>query len=285
MPPAELQAGVALNSAGINLTQVIGPSLGGALLGLLGVSGCLAINAVSFVGILVALLLMHWRPRPAEVRPPSTIKRELYDGFRYVGAREQLWVPVAIAYGIAALAMAFSRLLPLFATDVLHGGERAYGALLAAPGVGAVIASLWIARRGRQPGTRRLLYRAVLTLVGALVLFALSGRMWLSLLALALVGGAQMVFRTSAIAAVHGATDDRYRGRVMSIFLLDYGLWSFGTLWLGWLADAHGPRIAVLVGALSCLLCTGIVAWVSRRARGSVTMPACPDARPPVSSR
>ncbi len=262
VPPSELQAGVALNSAGMNLTQIIGPSLGGALLGIFGVAGCLAINAISFVAILGALFAMQWRPS-REVAESHGVVDELVEGLRYVGARERLWVPVAMAYAIASLAMAFSRLLPVFASNVLGGGSRTYGALLAALGTGAVIASFAVASRGR--GGLRRLHAAVLLLVAALCLFAESRWLFVSLVALAAVGAAQMVFRTTALAICHEATDDAHRGRVMSIFLLDYGLWSFGTLWLGFLADARGPGFAVLTGALSCLVVIGAVTFGARR--------------------
>jgi MFS family permease len=168
---------------------------------------------------------------------------------------------------VAALAMAYSRLLPVFATDVLHAGVREYGWLLAAPGLGALLASLVVAARGRRPGARRRVYVSVATLVTALCVFAISQSMLLSLVALAVVGAAQMVFRTTALAACHEAVEDSHRGRVLSIFLLDYGLWSFGTLWLGVLCDTHGPRFAVLVGALSCLVVTASVAVVARARR------------------
>jgi len=266
VPPEELQAGVALNAAGMNVTQVIGPSIGGALLGLCGVAGCLLINAISFVGILAALMAMRWRP-PSSAAHTGSLFGELVEGLRHVGARERLWVPVAMAYAIAALAMAYSRLTPVFASDVLHAGVRAYGAMLAAPGVGAVIASLAVAQRGF--GGMRRLNASVLALVGGLCAFALSTNLMVSLLALSVVGGAQMVFRTTAIASCHRATDDAHRGRVMSIFLLDYGLWSFGTLWLGWLSDARGPAFAVLVGALSCLLVTSAIAYAAHRLRAA----------------
>jgi len=169
--------------------------------------------------------------------------------------------------GVAALAMAYSRLLPVFATDVLHAGVRAYGWLLAAPGVGAVAASLVVAARGRRPGVHRRLYVAVATLVGALCVFALSRSLVLSLAALTVVGAAQMLFRNTALALCHEAVEDSHRGRVMSIFLLDYGLWSFGTLWLGLLCDTHGPTFAVLVGALCCLAVTAGVALAARARR------------------
>jgi MFS family permease len=266
VPPAELQAGVALNAAGMNLTQIIGPSLGGVLLVVIGVGGCLAVNAISFLGILGALLAMRWRPL-ANDRTPRSMSDELAEGFRYVRQREALWVPILIAYGVAALAMAYSRLLPVFATDVLHAGVREYGWLLAAPGLGALLASLVVAARGRRPGARRRVYVSVATLVTALCVFAISQSMLLSLVALAVVGAAQMVFRTTALAACHEAVEDSHRGRVLSIFLLDYGLWSFGTLWLGVLCDTHGPRFAVLVGALSCLVVTASVAVVARARR------------------
>ncbi|MGZ3438482.1 MAG: MFS transporter [Polyangia bacterium] len=267
VPPSELQAGVALNAAGMNLTQVIGPSLGGVLLGIVGVSGCLALNAVSFLGILGALLAMKWRPRRGD-RQRRPVRDELAEGVRYVRTREALWVPILVAYGVAALAMAYSRLLPVFATDVLHAGVREYGWMLAAPGLGALCASLAIAARGRRPGARRRVFLAVATLVTGLCVFALSNVLLLSLAALTVVGAAQMVFRTTALASCHEAVEDSHRGRVISIFLLDYGLWSFGTLWLGLLCDTHGPRFAVLTGALSCLVVTAGIAVVARLRRG-----------------
>jgi len=278
VPPPNVQEAVAINAAGMNLTQVIGPSLGGVLLGLVGVSGCLAINAVSFVAILLALLAMHWRPQPREPGPTADVFADFKEGVCYVRAREQLWVPIALAWGIASLAMAYSRLLPIFASDVLHGGERAYGFLLAAPGVGAVLASLAIARRGKRPGARRLLYRSTLVLVAALLAFALSRSLWISLGGLAVVGGAQMVFRTTALASVHEATDDAHRGRVIALFIVDYGLWSFGVLWLGLLAELTSPRFAVAFGAGSCLAATAITFWLSRRARARVGKAECAPA-------
>jgi len=128
-------------------------------------------------------------------------------------------------------------------------------------------ASLAVAARGRRPGARRRLYLAVATLVAGLSAFALSGLLWVSLAALTVVGAAQMVFRTTALASVHEAVEDSHRGRVVSIFLLDYGLWSFGTLWLGILCDRYGPRFAVLTGALSCLVVTAAVAVIARTRR------------------
>jgi predicted MFS family arabinose efflux permease len=209
---------------------------------------------------------MRWRPRAGDrIRRP--VRDELAEGIRYVRGREALWVTILIAYGVAALAMAYSRLLPVFATDVLHAGVREYGWLLAAPGLGAMCASLAVAARGRRPGARRRLYLAVATLVAGLSAFALSGLLWVSLAALTVVGAAQMVFRTTALASVHEAVEDSHRGRVVSIFLLDYGLWSFGTLWLGILCDRYGPRFAVLTGALSCLVVTAAVAVIARTRR------------------
>jgi MFS family permease len=264
VPRQDLQAAVALNSATMNLTQVLGPSLGGILVGLLHVSGCMLVNAISFVAILAALFAMRFRSVAVE-RHEQSVAAQIADGFRYVARRESLWVPVVMAYAVAALAMAFSRILPVFAGDVLHGGVGAYGKLQTAMGVGAIVASLGVAVRGG--GSTRRLRIAVGGVVGALAVFALSHQLWLSLGALAVVGGSQMVFRTTALALCHEATEDSYRGRVMSIFLLDYGLWSFGTLWLGWISDHHGPAAAVLTGAGSCLLVVVSVVLIARARR------------------
>src|SRR5262249_23901097 len=121
-------------------------------------------------------------------------------------------------------------------------------------------ASLVVAARGRRPGARRRLFLAVGALVTGLCVFAVSHSLTVSLLALTAVGAAQMVIRTTAIASCHEAVEDSHRGRVISIFLLDYSVWSFGTLWLGVLCESHGPTFAVLTGALSCLVVTFTVA-------------------------
>ena len=174
VPREELQAAVALNAATMNLTQVLGPSLGGILVGVLHVSGCLLVNTLSFVAILGALLLMRFRSLVVE-RHEQSVVEQIVDGFRYVKNRQALWVPVIMAYAMAALAMAFSRILPVFAGDVLHGGVGAYGKLQTALGVGAIAASLGVAIRGR--GSLSRLYLAVGFVVGALGLFALSHRL------------------------------------------------------------------------------------------------------------
>ncbi|HEX8954104.1 MAG TPA: hypothetical protein VF945_19750, partial [Polyangia bacterium] len=119
---------------------------------------------------------------------------------------------------------------------------------------------------------RRRLYLSVATLVTGLCIFAVSHLLVVSLAALSVVGAAQMVFRTTALASVHEAVEDSHRGRVISIFLLDYGLWSFGTLWLGILCQAHGPTFAVLTGALSCLVVTAGIAVVARARRAAFSV-------------
>ena len=85
------------------------------------------------------------------------------------------------------------------------------------------------------------MYYATFSLVAALLIFAVSRSIGLSLLALAVVGGCRWSLPPTAIASLHASTDDAHRGRVLAIFLLDYGLWSFGTLWLGFLAELVEP--------------------------------------------
>ena len=166
-----------------------------------------------------------------------------------------------------------ARILPVFAGDVLHGGVGVFGQLQTALGVGAIAS---VAGRGGKRGRGTIGLRlAVGTLVAAARCVRALHRLWLSPAALGIVGGAQMVFRTTALALCHESTEDRYRGRVMSIFLLDYGLWSFGTLWLGAISDAHGPAAAVLTGAGSCLLVVLAVAWLARWRRRTLA----PDER------
>jgi predicted MFS family arabinose efflux permease len=177
------------------------------------------------------------------------------EGFRYVRARPEilrLFVQLAI---LGIFGWTYTVLMPVFARDVLRVGERGFGMLLTANGVGALAASLAIAARGHRGRRERRVFLGVLLFAGAQLLFSLSRWFPLSLLCMAVAGWAMITFFTTANTLVQTSTPDTLRGRVMGIYALTFtGTSPIGALQAGTLAEHFGASVAVGVGATVCAL-------------------------------
>ncbi|MBV9022116.1 MAG: MFS transporter, partial [Ktedonobacteraceae bacterium] len=152
---------------------------------------------------------------------------------------------------------------PLFATDVLHSGAAGFGLLSSAIGLGALLAALGLAWSKKRPSiTQMLLVALIFSVLEAL--FALSHWYMLSLLLIAAVGFAQVVFTTTANTTLQTVTPDYLRGRIMSVYMLVFvGSNPVGNLFTGGLAHLFGSSISLLVGA-GLSLTAAIVGWMLR---------------------
>ena len=147
----DLANAVGLNSVVVNASRIVGPAVAGVLIATAGLTWTFAINAASFVAVLIALLLM----RPAELQRAKRVlagRGQVRAGLRYAWSKWELRVPLLMMAVIGTLAYNFSVLLPLFASDVYHRGGGAYGALTTAMGVGAS-PGRWSSPRGACPAT------------------------------------------------------------------------------------------------------------------------------------
>ena len=152
VPRSDLVNAIALSSTSFNLSRVIGPAIAGVTIAAFGVAINFGINAVSYISVLVGLLLidpaaLHRAPRP--VRFPS-VRSSLAEGLRYALATPTVLWPLVLLGGMAALAMNFQTLLPLFTRDTLGLDSGGYGALFAAMGAGSLLGSLVLAFRTSQ---------------------------------------------------------------------------------------------------------------------------------------
>jgi MFS family permease len=149
VPREDLMNAIALNSSLANLAKIVGPSLGGVLIGVIGIAGCLLVNAISFFAIIVTLVIMEIPPGKAKLDKEASFWREVSEGYRFLRSERRLLAVILLTYGVAMVGTPYSRFLPVFATDVLHAGPTTFGLLLASPGIGAVFAGLGIASLGR----------------------------------------------------------------------------------------------------------------------------------------
>jgi MFS family permease len=250
---ADLPNAIALNSSMVNASRIIGPSIAGALIAIVGEGWCFTIDAISYIAVIVSLVAMHV-VRTARPARPSKMLAELGSGFRYVAGSPGLATPLILMALVSGFGIPYSVLMPPMATSVLHGGPNTYGLLMTASGVGALVGALYLASRSSVLGLGRVISIASFVFGVGLLGFALSRATWLSMLVLPLVGGGFMVQLAGTNTILQTIVDDEYRGRVMAYYTMAFfGAGPIGSLVAGLLADRIGAPYTILIGGTVCL--------------------------------
>jgi MFS family permease len=221
-----------------------------------------ALNAVSFLAVIGALLGMRGLPPTEPVKQGAISLRALGEGIRFVFGRPLIRSTLLLD-GLATFFSSATALLPLFAQDLLQVGPRGYGWLYAAPSVGAVLASAAMVRLA-DGITRRgmVLVGAVAVYGAATVVFGLSRTFWLTFLALAVSGAADTVSAVLRNIVRQLETPDRLRGRMVGISMLFFmGGPQLGEFEAGVAAQWFGAGVAVVGGGVASILSTAWVAW------------------------
>ena len=260
VPQEGVVSALALHSATHNLTKVIGPSIGGVLLTLIGAGPCLLIQALTIVCMLISLFRLQPPASPVTAAKGEWLK-DMVEGVSYLRQNQRVFATILTTYSNGFFGISYAQFLPYFAQEVLRVGPSGYGLLVSAPGVGAVAISFFLSTHTRLRGMRRLLLGASLIYAGAIFFFAISPFMGLSMFLLGLVGAMQMSYRVLARAIIQEETPNHLLGRAMSLFFLDRGFGSLGAVALGSIG-AIVPVPAAVAG--SALLC-GLVSWLLPR--------------------
>jgi len=274
----ELPNAIALNSSLFNASRAIGPALGGVLIAVAGVGLCFLVNAVSFLAVIGALLLMRTDqlfPVQRDGRR-TTLLRGVAEGLRYASREPTIRTVLIMMLVISTIGINFNVLLPVLAARTLTAGPSTYGFLSAAFGIGALGGALTSASLSRA-SRRALLAGAVLFTASELVLAPLR-TFWAVIVVLAVVGFAFSLYASQSNSALQLTVPDRLRGRVLSMYgYVFFGTAPIGGLLAGWLAEAGGTYLAFLVAGLSGLLAVAYGALDTRRHRaptGTVPSPA-----------
>jgi len=268
VPREDLASAISLNTLMFQIASVVGPTAAGLMIAGPGLGWVYAVNAASFLMVLVALLLMRARPRvglPDNARITWVAARE---GLRFVFSQPIVRSTMLLDF-IATFFASATALLPIFAQDILHVGARGYGWLYAAPSVGAVIAGLVTAHAVDRIERRgAVLLWSVAAYGAATVVFGLSVSFWLTLFCLACVGAADTVSTVIRNIIRQLETPDELRGRMTGVNMMFFmGGPQLGELEAGLVAQFVGATFSVVSGGIGCLAATGLVAWRERRLR------------------
>jgi MFS family permease len=260
--PKDLRNAVSLNSTMNNVARAVGPAIAGVIIASFGEGWCFALNALSFIAVVVSLMVMDRSTLSPSV-PTVRAKGQLLDGFRYVAATPKLLYPLIMMGLVGMLAYEFQVTLPIVAGHIFHGSAEVYGILTGSMGAGAIIGGLWTAAKGKT-GTRAMVSAAML--FGVFITFAaLSPKLWVEILALALVGFGSVQFLAMTNSTLQLETDPQMRGRVMALWAVAFmGSTPIGGPLIGWITSEAGARVGLGVGAASCFIAAGI-GWFTVR--------------------
>jgi MFS family permease len=257
---SELPAAVACNSLVFNVARFVGPGLAGPLIAAFGVVPAIAGNAVGYGIACLTMLLLTIAPAERRGHPASSsLWSEVVQGIAHA-ARHPGIGPLLLYAALAALLMrGVQEILPPYVERLFGRGAESLALLTACFGIGALIAGLWVANRGRIEGTTRLAVWAALAQAAATAAFVATGFFPLGMLAAALIGGFASIHGITVQTLLQHATGPEFRGRALAIWgLISRACPALGALALGAAGEVFGLRIPTLV-ALGLFL--AVFAW------------------------
>jgi MFS family permease len=261
---SDLKNAVTLYSTLVNLSRIIGPAVAGILIAGIGLALCFILNGLSYVAVIVMLVAI----RPAElhiVPAAQRAKGQLAAGWRYVLSSPVLSTTLLIMAIIGTLTYEFQVTLPLLAKFQFNGDAGSYALLSAALGAGAVIGGLLVA--GQRSVSHGQLVRSALLFGLAVTASAFMPSLWLSAVAMVLVGVCSIAFATMGNSLLQLESNPQMRGRVMAFWSVAVlGSSTIGGPIVGWTGQVFGARWGLALGGVAGVIAAGLGVWLHARA-------------------
>lgn len=245
----DLPNAIALNSSLFNVARLVGPSIAGVLIGVMSEGMVFLLNGASYVAVIGALLAIRVAPPSRRPVADANVWGHLGEGVRYVTAFSPTRAVLLLVAFVSLVAAPYSVLMPVFATDVLHGGAHTLGLLVGSIGLGALGGALFLARRESVRGLGAVIAWAAGAFGAALVALAIVRREWLACVVLAVSGFGMMAHLAASNTILQTLVDHDKRGRVMSLYAAAMlGTTPVGSLAAGALAGRIGAPLTVALG-------------------------------------
>jgi MFS family permease len=238
----------------VNGARLIGPALAGIVIGQVGEGWCFAIDGFSYGAVIVSLVMMQVRPVTIQ-RAAVSMLEQLKEGWTYVSTFRPVRTILLLFALLSLMGWPFMVILPIFASDVLHGGPHTLGYLTGASGVGALTSALSLAMRKSVRGLTTAIQVAAGVFGLGLILFGLSHVLWLSMAMMLFVGFGMMQGLAASNTVIQTLVPEDKRSRVMSYYTMAFvGMAPFGSLLAGGLAHWLGAQYTVMITGTCCLL-------------------------------
>lgn len=250
----DLGNAIALNSSLVNAARLIGPSVAGILIALVGEGYCFLIDGFSYLAVIASLIAMVVLVQPRERRHGNVLS-ELREGWDYVLGFQPIASILLLLALISLVGMPYTTLMPIFASRILHGGAHTLGFLMAAVGVGALAGAVRLAARTSVRGLGRVIPMTAAGFGASLIAFSASHLQWLSFVLLVVTGFCFMQQMAASNTILQTIVDDNKRGRVMSFYAMAFqGIAPFGSLIAGAVAGHMGAPHTLMIGGALCVV-------------------------------
>lgn len=265
VPKENLSNAIALNSAVINGSRLFGPAIGGVLIGLVGEGLCFLLNGVSYLGVIIALLVMQLPPHKAR-REKRHIRHDLQEGFHYVSRHVPIRTLLLLMTVVSFFGLPLMTFLPAYVKDILNGGSELLGILLSCIGIGSFSAAIYLAARRSVAGLPKVIMLAALILGGTLLLLSFIEIPWLAAIVCIPAGYSIIITVASINTLLQTLSDEDKRGRVMGYLAMTFtGIAPIGSMILGFIEKYTGLPAIILISGIACLLAGSIFEYYRPR--------------------
>jgi MFS family permease len=252
--PADLPNAIGLNSALFQVARIVGPALAGVIIVLVGTGWCFALNALSYVAVIGALLAMDASVLH-RAAPVARGKGQIREGLRYIRETPELRSILIMTAVVGTLAINFPVVLPLIAKITFDGNAATYSWMTASMGVGALVGALAVAHKSNPTG--RMVLVSGLGFGAAILIASFAPTIALFVFLAAFVGGGQISFLATCQSTVQLEAEPSKRGRVMSVYSITIlGTTPIGGPLVGWISEQFGPRYGLAIGGVATLAVT-----------------------------
>jgi MFS family permease len=249
----DLPNAIALNSSMFNSARLIGPTIAGFVISALGEGLCFLINAISYLTVIAALLMMNISPAINNHKKENVIE-EFKEGIKYAYSFKPIRSLLLLLGLVSLTGMPYTVLMPVFARDILHGNAHTLGFLFGAVGTGALIGAIYLASRKSVLGLGKWIPIATTCFSLGLIFFSFSREIYLSILLMLVTGFGMMMQMACTNTLLQTLVDDDKRGRIMSLYVMAFmGTAPFGSFMAGTLASTIGAPYTILSSGIICL--------------------------------
>jgi len=251
--PEHLPNAVSLTTATASLAQLLGPALSGIVLSVFGAGVCFLLNAASFGGVILSLLLMKLPAYQPKINRKK-VMAEFVEGFTYIKNAPEIGLVIAMI-ALISLMVSYNTVLPVFAKVVFRGGASTFGYINSFIGVGAVTGTIFLASRKPGAPLKRILFAGIVLMGSGLVCFSQIKSFPLAMLFAAIAGFGGMAQYTASNIMVQSGSVPAMRGRAIGILLMAiFGMAPLGSLITG--------AVSEHIGAPATVLAQGVIAIV-----------------------
>jgi MFS family permease len=254
--PADIPNAISLTTATASLAQLLGPALAGIVLSAFSATVCFLINAASFGGVILSLVLMKL-PKPVPRNSKKKVITEFEEGFQYLRQTPSIGVLIIMLALVNLLVIPYSTVLPVFAKVIFKGDASTYGYITSFVGIGAVAGTIFLASRKPGAHLRRILFVCTLVLGVGLIFFSRLSYFTAAMCFAVLIGFGSVAQFTICNIVVQSEATPSMRGRAIGVTLMAvFGMLPLGSLLVGAISQRIGAPATVLAQGLTALTIT-----------------------------